>query len=183
MIVIAVIGSKKSGKTTTVEALVKGLTRQGYRVATIKHVSERDFTMDTEGKDTWRHAQAGAKTIVVVAPKEIGIIKKVDTTKLSLHEIIKNCQDNKDIVILEGFRNLVGQKSAVFKIVAIKAFEEAVEASMRFKPIIAFTGSAALTAKKLGIPVVDVLKEPKKLAKIVLYTCLAKKNKNIQNNF
>ena len=168
MIIVAVIGSKKSGKTTTVEALVKGLTKRGYHIATIKHVPDPDFTIDTEGKDTWRHSQAGAQTIVVVAPKELGIIKKVETTKLSLQEIMKNCQNNVDIVILEGFRSLVEHEPTVLKIVAIKTFKEAVEASKRFRPIIAFTGSAALTAKKLGIPVVDVLKESEKLVEVVL---------------
>lgn len=167
MIVIAVIGSKNSGKTTAIEALVEGLTKRGYRVATVKHVSEPSFTIDVEGKDTWQHAQAGAKTVVVVAPKELGIIRKTDTTKLSLQEIIRNCQNDTDIVVLEGFRNLVEHEPTVPKIVAIKTFEDAVEASKRFKPIIAFTGSAALTAKRLGISVVDVLKEPEKLVEII----------------
>ncbi|MDH5448310.1 MAG: molybdopterin-guanine dinucleotide biosynthesis protein B [Candidatus Bathyarchaeota archaeon] len=167
MTVIAVIGRKNSGKTTTIEALVKGLTKRGCRVATIKHVSEPSFTMDVEGKDTWRHAQAGAQTVVVVAPGELGFIKKVDTTNLSLQEIIRNCQNDTDMVVLEGFRNLVEHEPTVLKIVAIKTFEEAVEASKRFKPIIAFTSSAVLTAKRLSIPVVDVLKEPEKLVEIV----------------
>ncbi len=167
MLLVAVIGSKKSGKTTTIEALVKGLTKRGHRVATVKHVSEKGFTLDTEGKDTWRHAQAGAKTIVVVAPKELGIIRKVDTTKLSLQDILKNCQDNTDVIILEGFRGLVEHQPTVPKIVAIKAFEEAVEASKRFQTILAFTGPAALTAKKLGIPTVDVVRDPEKLVEIV----------------
>jgi molybdopterin-guanine dinucleotide biosynthesis protein MobB len=167
MNIIAVIGSKKSGKTTTIEALVRGLTKRGYRVATVKHVSEKGFTLDTEGKDTWRHAQAGAKTIVVVAPNELGIIKKVDTTKQGLQEIVKHCENNVDFTILEGFRSLVEKEPNVPKIVAVKAYDEAVETLKRFKPIIAFTGSAAFTAKKLGIPVVDVLEEPENLVEIV----------------
>ncbi len=168
MIVIAVIGSKKSGKTTTIEALVKGLTSRGLRVATVKHVSEPNFTIDNEGKDTWRHAQAGAQTTIIVAPKELGIIKRTDTTKLNLQGILENCPSNTDIVILEGFRNLARQEPTVLKIVAVKTFDEAVETSKRFKPIMLFTGSAALTAKRLGVPAVDVLKEPEKLVEIVL---------------
>lgn len=168
MIVIAVIGSKRSGKTTTIEVLVRGLTKQGYRVATIKHVSKPNFTIDCEGKDTWRHAQAGAQTTVVVAPKELGIIKKTNTMRLSLQKILKNCQNNVDIIILEGFRSLVGKKTTVPKIVSIKTLEEAMEASNRFKPVIAFTGSKASIAKELGIPVINVLKEPEKLVEIVL---------------
>ncbi|MCJ7559854.1 molybdopterin-guanine dinucleotide biosynthesis protein B, partial [Candidatus Bathyarchaeota archaeon] len=64
---IAVVGSKKSGKTTTIENLVRELTKKGYKVAAIKHVSEPDFTIDTAGKDTWKFAKAGAKTIISVA--------------------------------------------------------------------------------------------------------------------
>lgn len=167
MIVIAVIGSKKSGKTTTIEVLVKGLTRRGHRVATIKHVSQPDFTIDVKGKDSWRHAQAGAKTIMIVAAKELSIIKKGDTTKLSLKEIVKNCQNSTDFVILEGFGGLVEQEPTVLKIVAVKTFYEAIEALKRFELIIAFTGSAALAAKSLGVPVVDILEEPRKLVDAV----------------
>ena len=167
MNIIAVIGSKKSGKTTTVEALVRGLTKRGYQVATVKHVSEKCFTLDTEGKDTWRHAQAGAKTMVVVAPNELGIIKKLDTTKLGLQEIVEHSQNNVDFVILEGFRSLVEQEPSMPKIVAVKAYDEAVETLKRFKSIIAFTGPAAPTAKKLSIPVVDILEEPEKLVEII----------------
>ena len=170
MKVIAVIGSKKSGKTTTVEALIRGLTKRGYQVATVKHVSEIGFTLDTEGKDTWRHAQAGAKTMVVVAPSELGIIKKVVPKKQSLQEIIHYCQNNVDFVILEGFRSLVEKESAVPKIVAVKAYYEAVETLNRFKPIIAFTGPAASAAKELGIPIVDILEEPHMLFVYIGYT-------------
>jgi len=168
MIMIAVIGSKNSGKTTTIEALVRGLTRRGHCVATIKHVSEPNFTVDIKGKDSWRHAQAGAKTVVIVAAKELSIIKKGDTFKLTLNEIVKGCQNNTDFVILEGFRSLVEQEPTLLKIVAVKTFDEAVEALKRFKLIIAFTGSADIAAKRLGVPIIDVLKEPEKLVEIVL---------------
>jgi len=62
--VIGVVGGKKSGKTTTIEILTRGLTKRGYTVAVAKHISETNFTLDTEGKDTWRFVQAGAKTVV-----------------------------------------------------------------------------------------------------------------------
>ena len=167
MLLIAVVGSKKSGKTTTIEALVRGLTRRGYRVATIKHVAEKGFTLDTKGKDTWRHSQAGANTVVAVASNELGIIRKTDTTKLSLQEIVANCQDNIDIVVLEGFRNLVKSDPMVLKIVTINSLEEAVEASNQFRPIIAFAGVAAREAKYMDAPSVDALKEPERLVGIV----------------
>lgn len=166
--IIAVVGSRRSGKTTAVEAIVKGLTEKGYRVTAIKHISEPDFTIDTVGKDTWRYAQAGANIIMSVAAKELTIIKKVDTTKTNLNDIIKNLQDNTDIIIFEGFRNVAAQDPAVPKIVTAKTTSEASEAAKFFKPILAFAGPILLT-ETIGskIPHVDTIREPKRLVDIV----------------
>jgi molybdopterin-guanine dinucleotide biosynthesis protein MobB len=166
MIVVAVVGSKKSGKTKTVEALVRGLTKRGYRVATAKHVSEQNFTIDTKGKDTWLHAQAGAKTVALVAPEELTTIRKVDTRSLALQEIVQTCGNGIDVVVLEGFRSLVEREPTVLKIVAVKNLQEATDASKQFDPIIAFTGPIT-PSTKLGIPIVNVLTEPRKIVAIV----------------
>jgi len=167
MPIIAVVGSKQSGKTTSVEALVRGLTAKGYRVATAKHIPEADFTIDTKGKDTWRHAQAGAKTILSVAPNELTIIKKVDTTEYDLNALVQQCEKEADILILEGFRKLVTKNLTIPKIVTVKTVKEASETSKYFKPILAFAGSAKVEAGGLKIPKIDVLKEPQKLVEIV----------------
>ncbi|RLI19777.1 molybdopterin-guanine dinucleotide biosynthesis protein B [Candidatus Bathyarchaeota archaeon] len=168
MLTIAVIGSKSSGKTSVIEVLVRGLTKKGYRVATVKHIPEENFTIDTEGKDTWRHAKAGATKVISVAPNEMTIIQKTETSKLSLEEILQNCEEA-DIVILEGFRSLVGANSKIFKIVTVKSLEEALEASKNFKSIIAFSGAAAknLPKENFDVPIVDALNEPDKLVELV----------------
>lgn len=163
--IIAVVGSKRSGKTTAVEALVKELTKRGYKIATAKHISEEDFTMDTRGKDTWRHAEAGAKTIIAVAPKEVAIIKKKDTANYTLKDIVKNCEKETDLLILEGFRKLIESSPKIPKIVTVKTLDEAVEAEKRFKPILAFTGPAQ--SIETYIPYIDVLKQPEKLADLI----------------
>lgn len=167
MSIVAVVGSKKSGKTTAVETLVKGLTKRGYKVATVKHIPEPDFTIDTKGKDTWRHAKAGANTIISVAPNELAVIKKVDTTKYNLEQIVTKCENDAEIIILEGFKKLIGQNPTVPKIVAVKTIEEALEASEHYKPILTFVGPISTEATKLKIPYVDVLKEPEKLVDLV----------------
>lgn len=167
MFVVAVVGSKESGKTTAVETLVRGLTERGYHVATLKHISEADFTLDTKGKDTWRHAKAGARTIIGVAPSELAIIRKVDTTKYSLEQLVAECEDDVEIVVLEGFKRLIGQDLTVPKIVAVKKAEEILEASKHYKPILTLVGPIPTEAAKLGIPYVDVLKEPKRLVSLV----------------
>jgi len=165
MPIIAVVGSRRSGKTTTVEAIVRGLTEKGYRVATAKHIHDPNFTIDTKGKDTWRHAQAGAKTIMSVAPNELTIIKKLNTTKFDLNTLVEQCEKEADILILEGFRKLVAKNQSIPKVVTLKTAKEASETLEYFKPILAFAGSAKV--KELNIPRIDVFKEPQKLVDIV----------------
>ncbi len=166
-VIVAVVGSSESGKTTVVEALIRGLTKKGYTVASAKHIPESDFTIDTEGKDTWRHAKAGASTVLSVAPKELVAIKKVDTTKYSLEQIVAEFEDEVDIIILEGFKGLIGQDMIVPKLVAVKTVDEISEALERYKNILAFIGPISDKKAKTKIPFIDVLKEPKKLVDLV----------------
>ncbi len=67
--IVSVIGKSNSGKTTLIEKLIVELRQRGYRVATIKHhvhTDQRSF--DTPGKDSYRHAQAGAEKVVLISP-------------------------------------------------------------------------------------------------------------------
>jgi len=164
--VIAVVGSKSSGKTTTIEVLTKELTKRGYKVATVKHIPEPNFTIDKEGKDTWRFAQSGAKTIVSVASNEVATIKKLNATVFSLEEILQKCKDN-DVIFLEGFRKLVGENPNIPKIVTVKSAAEAFEASKIFRPILAFTGPYSTENLNLNIQYINVLKNREKIADMV----------------
>ena len=66
--IISIIGKSKSGKTTLIEKLIAELNRRGYRIATIKHHFHTDKSLDTPGKDTFRHAEAGAERVVMISP-------------------------------------------------------------------------------------------------------------------
>jgi len=164
--VIAVVGSKSSGKTTTIEALTKELTKRGYYVAAVKHVPEPKFTIDREGKDTWRFANSGAKTIVSVASSEIATIEKVDSTAFSLEQILQRCK-NVDLVFLEGFKRLVGKNCELPKIVAVESPEEILQALKTFEPILAFTGLLDIETLNLKVPYINVLKNSEKIVNMV----------------
>lgn len=99
--IICIVGRSGSGKTTLIEYLLSGLTERGYCVGTIKHHSHDDFEIDHEGKDTWRHAEAGAKTISISSPTMFALIKKVDQ-ELMLDEIARFMKD-RDIVLADGY--------------------------------------------------------------------------------
>jgi molybdopterin-guanine dinucleotide biosynthesis protein MobB len=164
--VIAVVGRKRSGKTTTIEILTKELTGRGYRIAAVKHIPESNFTIDKEEKDTWRYAQSGAKTIIIAAADEIATIQKVHIENFSLDDLLEKCRGN-DIVFLEGFRKLVAGNKGIPKIVVVKSAEEALEATKTFYPILAFTGPYSTEKMKLGTPYVDILRNPAEIADLV----------------
>jgi len=165
-VVIPVVGGKKTGKTNTIELLVKDLTRRGYKVAVAKHIPESDFTIDTEGKDTWRFALAGAKVVVGVSSDEVAIIEKAHTADFSLDDILQKC-GNVDIVFLEGFRKLATLDKRFPKIVVAKSAEDVAEAVATFEPILAFAGSYNAERDYPATLYVDVLRNPKKLADVV----------------
>jgi molybdopterin-guanine dinucleotide biosynthesis protein B len=52
MKVFSVIGLSKSGKTTTIENIIKELRRRNYTVGSVKEIHFEKFKMDIEGTFT-----------------------------------------------------------------------------------------------------------------------------------
>jgi molybdopterin-guanine dinucleotide biosynthesis protein B len=63
---IHIVGRKNSGKTTLVCDLVRELTRQGHKVATIKH-THHHHELDTPGKDSHKHRKSGAAGVGILS--------------------------------------------------------------------------------------------------------------------
>jgi len=110
---VAVVGFSNSGKTTLVEKLVKELKVRGYRVGTVKHHHTNDVEVDKPGKDTWRHAQAGADTVVLASPGLVAVIEKTPQ-ELPLSDILSRFQ-GVDIIIVEGYKRSSLPKIEVFR--------------------------------------------------------------------
>ena len=100
--IISVVGRTDSGKTMFIVKLVAELKKRGYRVATIKHSGDR-LDIDHPGKDTWRHARAGADTVLLVSGCRVAIFKKY-RTEPGLDDIATSFLEDADIVITEGFK-------------------------------------------------------------------------------
>lgn len=100
--VVSVVGKGKSGRTTLLEALITILTERGYRVATAKH-HFHETDIDTPGKDSWRHWNAGAVVTMVSAPDRLGVFRRLDEER-TLAELVAEAGDV-DIMLTEGFRN------------------------------------------------------------------------------
>jgi molybdopterin-guanine dinucleotide biosynthesis protein B len=164
--VVSVIGTKKSGKTTTTENLISELSKLGYKVAAIKHVPERDFTLDTPGKDTYRFAQHGAKTIVAFSAKEITTIEKVPAETVPFEKLMEKCRGN-DIVLVEGLKQIMAKNKDIPKISIVKTQEEALNAKKAYEPILAFSGPYDTQNLFPETPYINALTEPEKLATLI----------------
>jgi len=171
---IAVVGTSKSGKTTLIEYLISRLSEEGLRIGTIKHVHHSGFSIDVEGKDTWRHSQAGAKIVVCVAPEETAIIKKGKLFYQKLEKILDLVKDEKlDLLIIEGFHSLTAKRWDIYKIILAKD-EEDLERTLEgtFDPILAITGT--FTQQKLVLskisaraPIINFKDQREKLLELV----------------
>ena len=124
--IVAVMGSKNSGKTTTVEFLIRRLSEDGYRVGAVKHI-HHEFTLDEEGKDTWRMAKSGAEIVSSVSPNEVAILyKRIENWEENLEKVFTLLKDEGlDIVVAEGFHMVLGKRGDILKIVTVKNIEEA----------------------------------------------------------
>jgi molybdopterin-guanine dinucleotide biosynthesis protein B len=111
--IISVVGKSDSGKTTFIEKLVPELTERGYRIATVKH-DVHGFEVDREGKDSWRHKQAGAHTVVISSAKKAALIRDVEKD-LTLGEIREKLIQDVDLILSEGYKRDVQPKIEIFR--------------------------------------------------------------------
>ena len=121
--IVAVLGQKDSGKTTVIESIVQELTKRGYRIATAKHIDLKGFSIDTEGKDTWRHSTAGANPVVSVSDIETAVLIKNGEERFSLDLLLRFVPEV-DAVVLEGFSRLVLDNEYIGKILCVKNRQE-----------------------------------------------------------
>ena len=111
--VVSIVGKSGSGKTTLIEKVIPELTREGWRVGTIKH-SRRGFDIDRKGKDSWRHRKAGARMTVMVSPEQIAVVEKSERD-IDIAELKDRYIHDVDIILSEGFKGNAYPKIEVFR--------------------------------------------------------------------
>jgi len=99
-IVFGVYGHSDSGKTTLIVKLVNRLSKEGYRVATVK-CTNKSVSLDTKGKDTWRHQAAGAGVVILSSPKETDFLVHSSLSMSKILQVIWGIGDY-DVVLIEG---------------------------------------------------------------------------------
>jgi molybdopterin-guanine dinucleotide biosynthesis protein MobB len=104
--IVSIVGRTNSGKTTLIEKLVPALSRRGHRVATIKHHHHGDFEADHPGKDSWRHAQAGAVATALAGAHRVAVFQRVER-ELSPEGLARLFVVTPDLILTEGYIALV----------------------------------------------------------------------------
>lgn len=100
---VAIVGKKKSGKTSVLVKLAAELSARGWRVASIKH--SHGFTMDHEGRDTWRHRHEGhAIRTLIASETEFAVLGDwPERLPADPQELAQRFLADADIVLVEGY--------------------------------------------------------------------------------
>ncbi|WP_297436052.1 molybdopterin-guanine dinucleotide biosynthesis protein MobB [Thermococcus sp.] len=150
---VAFVGFKKSGKTTTVEAVAKVLRDRGYRVAVAKSM-HADF--DREGSDTWRFSKVADAVLVRAGDTDAFLFKAKDIN--ALFSMV-----NADFLLLEGFKSI----KHVPMVVCARDEDEVRELNdglaIAVSGVITSTGIGEIE----GLPVIDATREPERLANLI----------------
>lgn len=112
--IIGIYGYQDTGKTTLVEQLIGALVKKKYRVSSIKHTSH-DKSIDSEGKDTWRHWKAGSDPVVFSSRIETSLIMHSEASVDDIAKMVLR-EYGPDVLIIEGFKGGAFPKVAVGKI-------------------------------------------------------------------
>ena len=101
MKVFSVAGFHHTGKTTLVVELIKELRRRGFSVTSIKDIHNENFTMEKEGSNSWKHAQASGNTVIA---RGISETYQIWNRQLSLNEMLSHLKS--DYVVVEGMKSV-----------------------------------------------------------------------------
>jgi molybdopterin-guanine dinucleotide biosynthesis protein B len=145
--ILCFVGRSNSGKTTLIERIIPELVKEGYRLATIKHAGH-GFNLDTEGKDSWRHKQAGAETVVVMSKGSLALFTDVEQ-ETSLGELRdRYVNAGIDLIIAEGWKS-----EGYPKIVIVR--DQVGEVDVSFEGLLALVSNKELENPPAGVPVFD----------------------------
>lgn len=156
MKVFSVFGITDSGKTTTVECIIKELRRRRYSVGTIKDIHFQGFQMDQEGTNTWRHRVAGSQLVTARGFYETDILFQ---EKMDIQDLLPFYHH--DWLILEGVYET--------NVPHILCAHETKDIDERLTDLVfAISGrvSEKMTEYK-GIPVINALKDIEKLVDLL----------------
>jgi len=112
--IIGFAGWSGAGKTHLLTRLIPALKARGYRIATLKH-AHHAFDVDTPGKDSWLHRQAGASEVLVASSRRWALMHELrDEAEPMLAQLLRQMQPT-DFILIEGYKRDVHPKIEVYR--------------------------------------------------------------------
>ncbi|MEK9795953.1 MAG: molybdopterin-guanine dinucleotide biosynthesis protein B, partial [Alphaproteobacteria bacterium] len=112
--VAGIVGWHNSGKTTLVVALVRELNARGYRISTVKHAHHK-FDVDTPGKDSWQHRDAGAAEVMVGSEHRWALMHELRGAPEPDLDTLLSHMSPVDLILVEGFKSAEIDKIEVYR--------------------------------------------------------------------
>jgi molybdopterin-guanine dinucleotide biosynthesis protein B len=100
--ILGIYGESKTGKTTLISRLIGELKKKGFNVGSVKNIHQSNFTIDSEGKDTWEHTHAGSQVVVARSKDEVAFLVNHSMPPSEVMAIVENIAEL-DIVLVEGY--------------------------------------------------------------------------------
>ena len=98
--VLGFYGESNTGKTMLIVDLIKRLIDDGFKVATIKK-SDKEIKLDSPGKDTFRHSEAGAGLTALSSKNETDFIIKKNLKTIDIISVISQIEQF-DFIFVES---------------------------------------------------------------------------------
>jgi len=99
--IVSLVGKSGVGKTTAMERIIRELKARGYRVGTVKHHKHKS-DIDTPGKESCLHSQAGSDVVAISGPQEMALIRRLEG-EMPIEQIVALMGDV-DLVLTEGYK-------------------------------------------------------------------------------
>jgi len=158
MRVFSVCGISGSGKTTTIEFVIKELVNRGYKVGSIKEIHNESFHMDTIGSNTNRHKNAGSSLVCARGLYETDMLFP---GKLPMRKILSFYEDDFDFVVIEG-------KTELFVPTILTAHSDA-DANEKWDDMVFCVSGRISSETKIfkGLPAIDATTNIKTLVDLI----------------
>lgn len=115
MKVLGFAGWSGAGKTTLICKLIPELKARGLSVSTIKH-AHHAFDVDSPGKDSWEHREAGAHEVLVASAARFALMHELrGAPEPPLGELLARMAPV-DLVLIEGFKRDAHDKIEVHRV-------------------------------------------------------------------
>ena len=114
MKIFGLAGWSGSGKTSLMVRLLPELVGRGLSVSTMKH-AHHAFDVDTPGKDSYEHRQAGATEVLVTSANRWALMHELRGAPEAQMEDLVARMSPVDLLLIEGFKHHAHDKLEIFR--------------------------------------------------------------------